>query len=156
MDYTDLNPEQLKAVTSTSQDVLVLAGAGTGKTRVLTKRVEHLLSKGRNPTDILCFTFTNKAAREMKWRISKTINNSKITDNLIISTFHSFFLPLLIPELEKFGFTDPKIKIYSDNDIMIIVNQIIDELKPSFTNQDLRKYMFNHYLMMMNYLLLNT
>lgn len=143
MDYTDLNPEQLKAVTSTSQDVLVLAGAGTGKTRVLTKRVEHLLSKGINPNDILCFTFTNKAAREMKWRISKTINNPLITDKLIISTFHSFFLPLLIPELEKFGFIDPKIKIYSDNDIMIIINQIIDELKPNFTNQDLRKYISN-------------
>ena len=132
----DLNEEQYRAVTSTSQDILVLAGAGTGKTRVLTARVEHLLSKGVSPYDILCFTFTNKAAREMKWRISKTINNSNITDKLVISTFHSFFLPLLIPELYKFGFTDEKIKIYSDTDLMIIINQIIDEIKPSFTNQD--------------------
>lgn len=76
----------------------------------------------------------------MKWRISKTINNLKITDNLIISTFHSFFFTALIPELEKSGFTAPKIKIYSDNDILIIINKIIDELKPSFTNQELRKY----------------
>lgn len=139
----DLNEEQYRAVTSTSQDILVLAGAGTGKTRVLTARVEHLLSKGVLPYDILCFTFTNKAAREMKWRISKTINNSNITDKLIISTFHSFFLPLLIPELSKFGFTDEKIKIYSDIDLMIIINQIIDEIKPSFTNQDLKKYISN-------------
>lgn len=143
MNLEGLNEEQIKAVCSNHQDILVLAGAGTGKTKVLTSRVEYLLDIGVKPEEILCFTFTNKAAREMKWRITKKIDNRDITDKLQISTFHSFFLPLLMPELQRFGFTDPNIKIYSESDILIIINKIIDEFKPNMTNQDLRKYISN-------------
>lgn len=131
----DLNEEQQKAVESNAQDILVLAGAGTGKTRVLTARVEYLLSKGISPYDILCFTFTNKAAREMKWRIKN--------ETISISTFHSFCLPYLIPNLGRMGFTSENIKIYSEAETIKIINQIIEQFEPNCSNKELRGYISN-------------
>ena len=114
MDLKYLNNEQIAAVLAKEQDILVLAGAGTGKTRVLTARVEYLLEQGVTPDEIVCFTFTNKAAREMKYRIRQAIGN-EVAEQISISTFHSFFLPYLLPQLGYLGFTNEKIKIIKDN-----------------------------------------
>ena len=86
-----LNPNQLKAVTSTNKKILVMAGAGSGKTRVLTTRIKYLIDQGVSPSEICAFTFTNKAAREMKWRLESMLRkNHKDIQTPVISTFHSF------------------------------------------------------------------
>ena len=142
MDLKYLNNEQIAAVLAKEQDILVLAGAGTGKTRVLTARVEYLLEQGVTPDEIVCFTFTNKAAREMKYRIRQAIGN-EVAEQISISTFHSFFLPYLLPQLGYLGFTNEKIKIIKDNDQMIIINSLLDNIKTSFTNKEIQKYISN-------------
>ena len=93
----DLNEAQSEAVTSDSQHILILAGAGSGKTRTLTYRIGHLIhEQGVKPSDILAVTFTNKAAREMKERLEKIIKSN--LSKLWIGTFHSMFARLLRTE----------------------------------------------------------
>ena len=99
----DLNKEQRRAVIHKDGPLMVIAGAGSGKTRVLTHRIIHLLKEGVNPFNILSLTFTNKAAKEMRNRIENIIGNS-ISKNLWMGTFHSVFSRILRFESEKLQF----------------------------------------------------
>ena len=100
----DLNDAQLNAVIKTDGPSMVIAGAGSGKTRVLTYKIVHLVNNGVDPFEILALTFTNKAAREMKLRISSMIGESE-SKNIWMGTFHSVFAKILRFEAHKIGFT---------------------------------------------------
>ena len=119
-----LNAEQLKAVQTTSGPLLVLAGAGTGKTRVLTHRIAHIVSeKLAYPNEILAVTFTNKAANEMKERVAHLIDNFGIN----IGTFHSIAAKILRSHAEYFNLTSSFTIIDSDDQIRLIKNIMKDE-----------------------------
>lgn len=100
----ELNGSQQAAVLNTDGPSLVIAGAGSGKTRVLTYRIAQLLSQGVPAYKILALTFTNKAAREMQKRIAELVG-SEIAANLWMGTFHSIFSKILRFEAEKLGYT---------------------------------------------------
>ena len=125
-DYLDLlNDVQRQAVTRTEGPVLVVAGPGSGKTRVLTFRIAHLLEKGVAPWEILALTFTNKAAREMKDRIEKVVGQK--AQKVWAGTFHSIFARILRGEAEHIGY--PKdFTIYDSDDSKSLLRTIIKEL----------------------------
>lgn len=128
MHYLDeLSPVQREAVTSTEGPSLIIAGAGSGKTRVLTYRIAHLLENGAAPWSVLALTFTNKAAKEMKERIAKVVGE-KTAAQLWMGTFHSIFLRILRSEAELLGF-QKNFTIYDTADSKNLVNSIIKELK---------------------------
>ena len=123
-----LNPQQLDAVQATEGPVLILAGAGSGKTRVITYRVVHLVEGvGVRPDSILAVTFTNKAADQMKFRIRNLLQNSRSGDPQI-STFHSFCVRLLRREIHALGYTRD-FTIYDDTDQIQVVKASMKELK---------------------------
>lgn len=129
----ELNTAQREAVINTKGPVLVIAGAGSGKTRVLTYRIAHLLQEGVKAYKILALTFTNKAAREMKERIASLIGQEKASA-LWMGTFHSVFAKILRAEADKLGY--PKnFTIYDAADTKSIIKSIIKEL-----NLDDQKY----------------
>ena len=99
----DLNEVQRKAVSELKGPVMIIAGAGSGKTRVLTYRIAHLIKSGVPPFNILALTFTNKAAREMKERVLNIVGG-KDAQNIWIGTFHSVFARVLRIESEKLGY----------------------------------------------------
>jgi len=120
-----LNPQQLEVVTANPGPVLVLAGAGSGKTRVLTYRIAYLIHElGVSPREILAMTFTNKAASEMKERIAKI---TPIDKNLWIGTFHSIFARILRVEAENLGY-QPDFVIYDSDDQERLVKSILQDL----------------------------
>jgi len=125
MDYLEkLNPEQRKAVECTEGPVMIIAGAGSGKTRVLTYRIAHLLHKGVDPFNILALTFTNKAAREMRDRIETMVGAE--ARNLWMGTFHSVFAKMLRVEAEKIGYSK-NFTIYDTDDSKSLLKAIIRE-----------------------------
>jgi DNA helicase II / ATP-dependent DNA helicase PcrA len=126
IDYlADLNEVQRDAVTQTEGPVLVVAGPGSGKTRVLTFRISYLLSKGVPPESILALTFTNKAAREMKSRIEQVAG--KEATKIWAGTFHSIFSKILRIESAKIGYT-PNFTIYDSEDTKNMLAGIVKEL----------------------------
>lgn len=125
--YLDLlNPQQRDAVVYKDGPSLVIAGAGSGKTRVLTYKIVDLLNNGYEPYRIMALTFTNKAAREMKERISALVGD-KISSRLWMGTFHSIFLRLLRGNAELIGFK-PGFTIYDTTDTKSLIKMIIKEL----------------------------
>lgn len=123
----DLNPQQRKAVETTEGPVLVLAGAGSGKTRALTYRTQYLLEKGIPPYNILTLTFTNKAAEDMKRKIEELIQNKAITDNLWMGTFHSICLRILARHLDKIGYQSNYLIVDTDESKSIL-HEIINNM----------------------------
>lgn len=131
-DYLELlNDVQRGAVTTTEGPVLVVAGPGSGKTRVLTFRIAHLIEKGVAPWEILALTFTNKAAREMKDRIEKVVGEK--AQRVWAGTFHSIFARILRGEAEKIGYTS-NFTIYDSDDSKSLLRNIIKELNLSKDN----------------------
>ncbi len=122
---SELNEVQRGAVTTTKGPVLIVAGPGSGKTRVLTYRIAHLLNTGVSPRNILSLTFTNKAAREMKERISKVAGNRGFS--VWAGTFHSIFARILRVEAEKIGYPS-SFTIYDADDSKSLIRSIIKQL----------------------------
>jgi len=126
-DYlSGLNAPQREAVTHINGPLMIIAGAGSGKTKVLTTRIAHLLAKGVDAFNILALTFTNKAAAEMKERIEKILGNSEAR-NLYIGTFHSVFSRILRAEAHKLGYPN-NFTIYDTDDSRSVLKTVINEL----------------------------
>lgn len=126
-DYlNELNEAQRDAVTNTEGPIMVIAGAGSGKTRVLTYRIAHLINKGVDPFHILALTFTNKAAKEMKERIGKIVGDSEAR-NIWMGTFHSVFARILRSEADRIGYPRD-FTIYDTADSKNLIKDIIREL----------------------------
>ncbi|MEK7074868.1 MAG: UvrD-helicase domain-containing protein, partial [Patescibacteria group bacterium] len=137
-----LNDKQREAVTTTDGPVLIIAGAGSGKTKALTHRVAYLISQGIAPENILAVTFTNKAAGEMRKRVFKLISsqvNKSKTNQLInlqthkqpfIGTFHAFCVSVLREECPKIGFSK-NFSIFDDDDSLSLLKEVMKELNIS-------------------------
>lgn len=126
MDLTALNPEQKRAAETLDGPVLILAGAGSGKTRALTYRVANLIDHGVPAWSILALTFTNKAAKEMKERVETLIGAEK-ADEAWISTFHSTCARILRRDIEKIGYSR-SFTIFDDDDQQRVIKEILKQL----------------------------
>lgn len=122
----ELNPQQYLAVTTTEGPILIIAGAGSGKTRVITFRIAHMLDKGIPQSQILALTFTNKAAREMESRV-KELTQKKL-QNLTVSTFHAFGVRILRQEIAALGWRE-NFTIYDESDKIALIKESGRELK---------------------------
>ena len=132
---SQLNDAQLAATLQKDGPMIVIAGAGSGKTRVLTYRIAYLMSQGVDPFNILALTFTNKAAREMKSRIATIVGESE-AKNLWMGTFHSVFAKILRFEADKLGYPS-NFTIYDTQDSQRLISSIIKEMK---LDKDVYKY----------------
>src|SRR6476469_1565503 len=121
-----LNESQLEAVAHIQGPLMIVAGAGSGKTKVLTTRVTHLMANGIDAFNILALTFTNKAAKEMKERVEHILGNNEAR-NLYIGTFHSVFARILRTEAPKMGYPN-NFTIYDTDDAKSVVKTVINEL----------------------------
>jgi DNA helicase II / ATP-dependent DNA helicase PcrA len=133
VDLETLNPQQREAVETVRGPVLILAGAGTGKTRVITFRIAHMIQRGVKPGNILAVTFTNKAAREMKERVSKLVpkhflqNDQGKTESPTISTFHSLCVRILRQHIEVLGYKKNFV-IYDESEQLGAVKKILSSI----------------------------
>ncbi len=132
-----LNEQQLAAVQHINGPIMIVAGAGSGKTKVLTTRIAHLMNNGVDAFNILALTFTNKAAAEMKERVEKALGNTEAR-NLYIGTFHSVFAKILRSDAHKLGYPN-NFTIYDTDDAKSIIKGIVKDMnlddkhyKPSF------------------------
>ena len=123
---TGLNKEQQQAVQHTEGPLLILAGAGSGKTKVLTVRIAHLLAQGVNPYEILAITFTNKAAKEMKSRVEGLVGD--VANRIWLSTFHSFCAKFLRFELDNFLGYNSNFTIYDTSDTQAVIKAALKAL----------------------------
>src|SRR5574339_894026 len=121
-----LNEKQREAVLHINGPLMIVAGAGSGKTKVLTTRIAHLMSSGVDAFNILALTFTNKAAKEMKERVEKILGDGEAR-NLYIGTFHSVFARVLRFEADKIGYPR-NFTIYDTDDAKSVVKTVIQEL----------------------------
>src|SRR3954469_11628513 len=121
-----LNERQKEAVLHINGPLMIIAGAGSGKTKVLTTRITHLMANGVDSFNILALTFTNKAAKEMKERVEKILGNNEAR-NLYIGTFHSVFARILRAEAGKIGYPS-NFTIYDTDDAKSVVKTVINEL----------------------------
>jgi len=127
LDYlAGLNPQQRAAVENTQGPAMIVAGAGSGKTRVITYRVAHLIEKGVDPFNILVLTFTNKASKDMRERIMKVIGAE--AKNIWMGTFHSVFSKILRVEAEKIGYPS-NFTIYDTDDSKSLIRTILREMQ---------------------------
>src|SRR5580693_8511986 len=126
-DYiSELNDRQKEAVLHKDGPIMIVAGAGSGKTKVLTTRIAHLMAQGVDSFNILALTFTNKAAKEMKERVEKTLGNSDAR-NLYIGTFHSVFARILRVEANRMGYPN-NFSIYDTDDAKSVIKTVVHEL----------------------------
>ena len=123
---TGLNKEQQQAVQHTEGPLLILAGAGSGKTKVLTVRIAHLLAQGVNPYEILAITFTNKAAKEMKSRVEGLVGD--VANRIWLSTFHSFCAKFLRFEIDSFLGYNSNFTIYDTSDSQAVIKAALKTL----------------------------
>ena len=125
MNLQGLNPEQRKAAETLEGPVLILAGAGSGKTRALTYRVANLIDHGVKPWNILAITFTNKAAKEMRERVSALTGPEG--EEVWVSTFHSLCARILRRDIEKLGYTR-SFTIYDEDDATSVIKDVLKQL----------------------------
>ena len=141
MELSSLNPQQRQAVNATDGPVLILAGAGTGKTRVITSRVAYMIAKGIQPGNILAVTFTNKAAREMQERIrelvpkAKLVNSDGNTEKPTICTFHSLCVRILRRHIEKLGYKKNFV-IYDETEQLGVVRRLLSHISDKSKKPD--------------------
>jgi DNA helicase-2/ATP-dependent DNA helicase PcrA len=122
----ELNPQQREAVMHVDGPLMIIAGAGSGKTKVLTTRIAHLMANGVDAFRILALTFTNKAAKEMKERVGKILGTNEV-GNLYIGTFHSVFARILRSEATRIGYPS-SFTIYDTDDAKSVLKTVINEL----------------------------
>src|SRR5690606_24866808 len=132
---SQLNDAQQKPVLQKDGPMIIIAGAGSGKTRVLTIRIAYLMSQGVDSFSILALTFTNKAAREMKKRIADIVGNSE-AKNLWMGTFHSVFAKILRFEADKLGYPS-NFTIYDTQDSQSVIRAVIKDMQ---LDKDIYKY----------------
>jgi DNA helicase II / ATP-dependent DNA helicase PcrA len=121
--FFDLNPQQQAAVKCTEGSLLVLAGAGTGKTRVITMRIAYLLHQGATPDSVLAVTFTNKAANEMRARVAQLVDKAE-AKKITVCTFHSLCVRILRQDIERLGYKTNFV-IYDEGDQLGLIRKII-------------------------------
>src|SRR4249920_1599935 len=130
LDLSTLNPQQRQAVETIRGPVLILAGAGTGKTRVVTFRIAYMVARGVQPGNILGVTFTNKAAREMQERVRKLLPKPKTEDKSnrpTICTFHSLCVRILRQHIEKLGYKRTFV-IYDESEQIGAIKKILSQI----------------------------
>ena len=141
MELSSLNPQQRQAVKTTDGPVLILAGAGTGKTRVITSRVAYMIAKGILPHNILAVTFTNKAAREMQERVREVVPKAKMVnadgkvEKPTICTFHSLCVRILRRHIEKLGFKKNFV-IYDETEQLGVVRRLLSHISDKSKKPD--------------------
>ena len=149
----ELNEEQRKAAEKIDGPVLILAGAGSGKTRTVTYRIAHMIKeKGISPLNIMALTFTNKAAKEMKERAEALIGPD--ANNLVVSTFHSFSVRLLKTYSDRIGY-GRNFNIYDVDDQKTIINKIKKDIDYMY-RKHLRKQQKNLIFLLFFIMILNT
>src|ERR1041385_81978 len=140
LNLNSLNPEQRLAVQTIKGPVLILAGAGTGKTRVITFRIAHLVERGISPANILAVTFTNKAAREMKERVAQLVPRLKKQERNkghgpTIATFHSLCARILREHIEPLGYKKNFV-IYDESEQLAAIKKILSHISAKGENTD--------------------